>query len=283
MSRLDWSRAKREHTPTKSQHETKAFYQQIPEFDGRYYLEVYSGQVYYTAHVGDATQYLKVRHEYKQDEKLVYLYKDNKVYILKYLYGVELGVQENKISEYRVKENTSHDDTFVDLINDYEQKKQVLVDNCEQIQAETFESLINSFKLIKPISEWKTYRNLEYGFELKYPYECENPVISGRMDSTLAGIHLEKCTGFDINIFEKVTFDDARAKIFEEIKIGENTWTKILRGEVNESLSYAIQNDYGYEITFYGATTLGLLTAEQNQKIYAPYLDQILSTFKFIN
>jgi hypothetical protein len=136
--------------------------------------------------------------------------------------------------------------------------------------------------------DWKTYRNEKYGFEIRYPTHCvvaEQRGIWPYLDI----VNLEKC-GILIGIANRDYWkgtgpaNETRSywDLGQDIRIGSNLWRKILWKDEfgQEFLWYVIQGNYDYTII------CGMAPKEESieeiVKKNAPYLTQILSTFKFI-
>ena len=155
-----------------------------------------------------------------------------------------------------------------------------------------YQRIKDSFQLKeKDISDWKTYRNKEYGFELKYPkewtVELKNNNIFGFIDKTkknvfdvnIRPLYLEiKQTSFSsINEWFKNEFSDRAEEAipkYQEFNINNIKWIKfddtISMGGCTGTFVF-IKNFKLYYIDRHGGTC-----------DYADELfDQILSTFKF--
>lgn len=145
--------------------------------------------------------------------------------------------------------------------------------------------------LASQTSDWQTYRNAEYGFEMKFPGQCtikEQKSIA----PYIAMVAVSKCEAPDIYISH---MDDLKGvgpasstfKSFwdygTDVRFGNNVWRKIFyRDEFGqENVWYALEGKYEIVISFGGGpmgADIEKIIAEQ-----APQLDLMLSTFSFIS
>ena len=163
------------------------------------------------------------------------------------------------------------------------------------------EKEIKELKRTDETANWKTYRNEEFGYEIKYPKEwkvIENPypgceitgcdVIRGSVSSLT--IHREKRKGMSLQEFYRWTSRNFRGNrrfnitidghpaIKEEFDYSQYNIippndTRSVWGPVNY---YILKDEYIY-------TLEGGITQSADEQKYRRIFDQILSTFKFIN
>ena len=151
------------------------------------------------------------------------------------------------------------------------------------------------------VSEWKTYRNDQYGFEFKYPLFYKEPDVFTRHYPYLLGANLiknEQPKDFNIRIifgvFEANYFDNYTSMEVEEhnsltlwnigkdFKFGENVTRKILdKNKFNQEHLYYVFKKGKYAVAFeFGGLPMNT-SAEKYVSDNVPELNQILSTFKF--
>lgn len=175
-----------------------------------------------------------------------------------------------------------------------------------------FDKIISTFKFIDSTdtADWQTYRNEEYGFEVKYPVDWKiNEADGEKYDPTnstqIVGVSKVLCC--------KISFDEGMSlKIFyssnlEKYPIMQNILTEQRRGYSLENFEvdkYVFLNfegikvitkagsdaSYIEDVQLYQKKGSGFYTvfwdsADPNQKGFtsSTYLEKILSTFKFIN
>jgi len=171
------------------------------------------------------------------------------------------------------------------------------------IQINKIKELEKEIKELEKTDEtanWKTYRNEEFGYEIKYPKEwkvIENPypgceitgcdVIRGSVSSLT--IHREKRNSMSLQEFYQMTsrnfrgnrkFDisiDGHPAIKEEFDFSQYNIrpddTKSVWGLVNY---YILKDEYIY-------TLEGGIAQSADEQEYRRIFNQVLSTFKFIN
>jgi hypothetical protein len=141
---------------------------------------------------------------------------------------------------------------------------------------------------LSEVANWKTYRNEKYGFEITYPSQCVVAEQRGAWPY-LDIVNFQKC-GILIGIanrdYWKGTGPTNETRSYwdlgQDIRIGSNIWRKILwKDEFGQGfLRYVIQGNYDYSMD------CGMASKEENieeiVKQNMPYLNQMLSTFKFI-
>jgi len=135
---------------------------------------------------------------------------------------------------------------------------------------------------ITTYSDWKTYRNANYGFELKYPTACENFLKTGE-GNEIVSINTIK---FSILNLEDASFSDFMDKAIKES--GGDTYNIAPK-------NISIDGRDGFDLRWDDSRVIYI---EKNKKIYkisAGYgdlicgaigmdvFDTILSTFKFLN
>jgi len=142
------------------------------------------------------------------------------------------------------------------------------------------------------IADWKTYKNEEYGFEVKYPkdFEGQEPESGDALSDVLLGA--EKTEGgnsyyFTIKIRPNYKVDQITSgvKDAEKITVGDRPGYKYFYtegiGESGVALIQIGQDELSIIFDLIGDSRQDFATAN-DRKIYVQnMLDQILSTFKF--
>jgi hypothetical protein len=148
-------------------------------------------------------------------------------------------------------------------------------------------------KIQDEIADWKTYRNEEYGFEVKYPenWQVDENAIIGSPDAE--GISFEKPEkwGFNFYNFGKVGDDDYKnLSILEDSNYDKNK-EAINVGGVNTNL-YMVKNPNDVQMGYPVDVTIrkngnvyninGFFNNSEDKEEFIKLLKNILSTFKFI-
>jgi len=163
-----------------------------------------------------------------------------------------------------------------------------------------FVKLISTFKFIEPIdtSTWQTYRNEEYGFEVKYPQDWElikfnddpNPISFRKM--------LDDIDSYDISITRESRLHNHGMSLEQWVSINQRgTQADVFNGLPAFSLSRQNAQNYlgripyeidikeiyiaNYDYYFKLRVPVNIVHNNFNQSS-AELINQILSTFKFI-
>lgn len=128
------------------------------------------------------------------------------------------------------------------------------------------------------VAEWKTYRNEEYEFEVRYPPNWE--LIKDQKDSQIPYITFKSKNGAGMIILPKGEFDRGLGSIVsrENIDIDGHPAIKTnygIRPDGKQHLIISILNWFPHN-------RIEFLSSKENINIELEQLDQILSTFKFI-
>jgi len=155
--------------------------------------------------------------------------------------------------------------------------------NKEEVARHIYNQILSTFKFIKPIeiSEWKIYRNEEYGFELKLPPRWANAIIEQISDKTFL-IKLEDRSVCDISVYS-----DEDWKQYQEADTTNKPLYLINKGDLIFGWSCG-HDDYGYKgfEDYNNAIDNNNFEAINSGEILGPFAEfksLILPTFKFID
>ena len=136
-------------------------------------------------------------------------------------------------------------------------------------------------------SDWKTYRNKEYGFELKYPLDFKEQ--KAESDTILLTTKIDKVSSnyFTVSIRKNYKINQilSSVKDVEEINIGDYLGYKYFYIE-GVGMSEVVLIQTGQDALSISFDLIGgeknFATADDKKTYIQDYFNQILSTFKFI-
>lgn len=145
----------------------------------------------------------------------------------------------------------------------------------------TFDQILSTFKFTSDTSNWKTYTNKEYGFEIVFPSKLSNNSdVSVKENNSSVTLSASLNWGFTIYI-KKMSLDKEISQIKED-SAGSNFSVEdlgIVKFNNYDSHQFEINTDMGkfkYILLVKGENIIEIQALEHIEK-----LDEILSTFKF--
>ena len=186
------------------------------------------------------------------------------------------------------------------LIGNYGKVSEPIKENIIITNNETKEEIIVEEEIKDETADWKTYRNEEYGFEMKYPDDIllkESSNIAIQLKKRI-NLSYKDIYDFEVSVRSKDAIKPTSSNDFEKLEIDfhKATWRKVL-GLYYYEIVEIYTEDYAYELIFTNwqiegcsseikdcKKTLENLNNQEKQTIkkHRQTLNQILSTFKFI-